>query len=286
MKENVYRTIVLPLVFLSILMAQGFAEAQGLPIFGAQMNNAIDEAQGLTQAVNGRVYWVRFDAFEWDRIEPVQTVPPTFHWENVDEGSLQRASQNGLKVIAVVKYTPDWAQKYPGSVCGPIKSTAFAAFAEFLTEAVNRYKNPPYNVKYWELGNEIDAPVYYERSVFGCWGDVNDPYFGGEYYAQMLKAAYPAIKAADPQAQVLLGGLVLDNPNEDPLFDSSLLRRGASGRRGPFFDLVNFHSYSYFTGIPGLLYNPNWWPVHPPPCRKRCPFSRASLTGTDWETNR
>ena len=216
MKKPVYRTIVLTLVFLSILMSRGIAGAQGLPIFGAQMNWVIDEAQGLTQAVNGGVYWVRFDAFEWDLIEPVQTVPPTFHWEYVDEGSLQRAGQNGLKVIAVVKYTPDWAQKYPGSGCGPIKSTAFTAFAEFLTEAVNRYKNPPYNIKYWELGNEIDAPVYYERSVFGCWGDVNDPYFGGEYYAQMLKAAYPAIKAADPEAQVLLGGLVLDNPNEDP----------------------------------------------------------------------
>ncbi len=276
MKENVYRTIVLPLVFLSILMAQGFAEAQGLPIFGAQMNNAIDEAQGLTQAVNGRVYWVRFDAFEWDRIEPVQTVPPTFHWENVDEGSLQQASQNGLKVIAVVKYTPDWAQKYPGSVCGPIKSTAFAAFAEFLTEAVNRYKNPPYNIKYWELGNEIDAPVYYERSVFGCWGDVNDPYFGGEYYAQMLKAAYPAIKAADPQAQVLLGGLVLDNPSEIPfsitLFFEGVLRGGG----GPFFDLVNFHSYSYFTGIPGLLYNPNW-PGSPTSLPEKVSFLKSVL---------
>ena len=51
-------------------------------------------------------------------------------------------AENGLKVIAVVKYTPDWAQKYPGSACGPIKSTAFADFAEFLTAPVNRYKEP------------------------------------------------------------------------------------------------------------------------------------------------
>ena len=84
-----------------------------LSIFGAQMNDVIDESQGLSQAVNGGVYWVRFDAFDWDRIEPVQTVPSTFLWENVDEGSLLRASQNGLNVIAVVKYTPDWAQKIP-----------------------------------------------------------------------------------------------------------------------------------------------------------------------------
>ena len=276
MKKKVYRTLALSLVFLSILIPQGFAEAQGASIFGAQMNNAIDESEGLSLAVNGGVYWLRFDAFEWDRIEPVQTVPSTFHWENVDEASLLRANQNGLKVIAVVKYTPDWAQKYPGSACGPIKSTAFAAFAEFLTAAVNRYKNLPHNIKYWELGNEIDAPVYYARSVFGCWGDEGDPYFGGEYYAQMLKAAYPAIKAADPQAQVLLGGLVLDNPNEIPYSIARFFEGVLRGGGGPFFDLVNFHSYSYFTGIPGLLYNPNW-PGSPTSLPEKAAFLKSVL---------
>jgi len=281
MKMNGYRSIALGLVLLSLLLTQGFAEAQGLPIFGAQMNWAIDESQGLSEAVNGGVYWVRFDAFEWDRIEPLQTFPPTFHWENVDEGSLQRAGDNGLRVIAVVKYTPDWAQKYPGSACGPIKSSSFAAFADFLTAAVNRYKNPPFNIKYWELGNEIDAPVYYERSVFGCWGDVLDPYFGGEHYAQMLKAAYPAIKAADPEAQVLLGGLILDNPNEDPYTIARFFEGVLRGGGGPFFDLVNFHSYSYFTGTPGLIYNPNW-PGSPTALPEKVAFLKNVLNRYGW----
>ena len=227
-------------------------------IFGAQMNGVIDESQGLSQAVNGGVYWVRFDAFDWHRIEPVQTVPSTFHWKNVAEDSLVRAAQNGLNVIAVVKYTPGWAQKYPGSACGPIKNTAFAEFAEFLTEAVNRYKAPPYNIKYWELGNEPDTPILYTKNVFGCWGEVGDPYFGGEFYAQMLKAAYPAIKAADPQAQVLIGGLMLDNPDgktkNAPRFLEGILRGGG----GPFFDAVSFHSYSYPSGAVGRMSNPNW----------------------------
>ena len=77
-------------------------------IFGAQMNGVIDESQGLSQAVNGGVYWVRFDAFDWRRIEPAQTFPSTFHWKNVAEDSLVRAAQNGLQVIAVVKYTPGY----------------------------------------------------------------------------------------------------------------------------------------------------------------------------------
>ena len=46
MKKNVYNAIVLSLVVLSILISQGLAGAQELSIFGAQMNNAIDEAGG------------------------------------------------------------------------------------------------------------------------------------------------------------------------------------------------------------------------------------------------
>ena len=37
----------------------------------------------------------------------------------------------------------------------------------------------------------------------------NDPYYGGGYYAEMLKIVYPQIKAADPEAQILIGGLLL-----------------------------------------------------------------------------
>ena len=195
----------------------------------------INNGSGLPEAVQGGSYWVRFDAFDWDRIEPVPSTPPVYQWETVDEASLLNASQNGLNLIAAVKYAPGWAQKYPGSTCGPIKSEAFGRWADFLSSLVNRYKNPPFNIKFWEMGNEPDAPVWYTKSVFGCWGDINDPYFGGEFYAQMLKAAYPAIKAADPQAQVLVGGLLLDNPDVATKQHRPFPRRNSARRRGPFF---------------------------------------------------
>jgi hypothetical protein len=228
------------------------------PIFGVHIEGAINNGSGLPEAVQGGGYWVHFEAFDWDRIEPVYSTPPAYHWETVDEASLLNASQSGLNLIAIVKYTPGWAQKYPGSTCGPIKSEAFGRWADFLSSLVNRYKNPPYNIKFWELGNEPDTPVWYSKSVFGCWGEVNDPYFGGEFYAQMLKAAYPAIKAADPQAQVLVGGLLLDNPdvatNNTALFLEGILRGGG----GPFFDAVSFHSYSYPGAAVGRMSNANW----------------------------
>ncbi len=252
-----------------------------ISIFGVQIEGPISEAHGLQQAVSAGAHWVRFDAFDWDRIEPLPTSPATYHWEAVDEASLLNAAQNRLEIIAVVKYLPGWAQKYPGSGCGPIHSEALGRFGKFLSSLVSRYKKPPYNIKYWELGNEIDAPRVEARSVFGCWGDGSDPYFGGEYYARMLKAAYPAIKAADPQAQVLLGGLLLDNPNEIPNTMARFFEGVLRGGGGPFFDLVNFHSYSYFTGIPGLLYNPNW-PGSPTSLPEKVAFLKTILNRYGW----
>jgi hypothetical protein len=240
------------------LLAHDFKDQFLLPIMGLQMDGAINNDFGLSQAVAAGAYWVRFDAFAWDLIEPLETTAPNYQWNAVDEISLQNAFQNGLKVIAVVKFIPPWAQQYAGSGCGPIRSEAFGKFASFLTALVNRYKHPPYNVKYWELMNEPDAPLWLARTAYGCWGDVNDPDYGGAYYGQMLKAAYPAIKAADPEAKVLVGGLLLDNPNEAPYQPARFLEGILRGGGGPYFDIVSFHGYGYYEGQRGYITNPNW----------------------------
>jgi len=240
------------------IITREYIDKPFVSIFGVQMDGAINNDGGLTQAVEGGSYWVRFDAFAWDLIEPLETTAPMYNWAAVDETSLINASQNGLNVIAVVKFIPDWAQKYSGSGCGPIKSEAFSKFAEFLSALVSRYKNPPYNIKYWELANEPDAPVWYARTAYGCWGETNDPYYGGGYYGQMLQSAYPAIKASDPQAKVLIGGLLLDNPNEAPYTSARFLEGILRGGGGPFFDIVSFHGYAEMGDTQGQIRNPNW----------------------------
>ena len=80
-----------------------------------------------------------------------------------------------------------------------------------MHDVVERYGSPPYNVKYWELGNEPDAAWQHiaSDSVFGCWGDVNAPFYGGQHYGEMLKEVYPQIKSTDPDAHVVVGGLLL-----------------------------------------------------------------------------
>lgn len=141
-----------------------------------------------------------------------------------------------------------------------------------MEEAVARYSLPPYNVRYWELGNEPDvAPELIDPGKpFGCWGDMQDEYYGGKYYAEMLKKVYPIIKATNPQAQVLIGGLLLDcdplNPPE--ITSGSSEFRDCTPSRflegiflnggGDYFDGVSFHGYDYFLGPLGQYFNPRW----------------------------
>jgi hypothetical protein len=197
---------------------------------------------------------VRHNGLLWQKVEP--TAGDRL-WNEVSdlEQKLIAASEKGLEIILIVRGTPDWAQQVPGSSCGPIKQDQLAAFASFISDAVARYSSPPYNVKYWEIGNEpdVDPTAVTANSVFGCWGNQYDEYFGGGYYAEMLKFVYPAIKAANPEVEVLLGGLLLDcdpsNPPADKNCDAGkflegVLRNGG----GEYFDLLSFHGYTSYIG--------------------------------------
>ncbi len=214
--------------------------------------------------------WTRLDIFFWDQIEPVKSNPPVYDWSQIDEASLKDISASGLQLSAVILFTPDWAQKYPGVACGPIAEAEIERFAQFMHALVARYSQPPYNIRYWEIGNEpdIDHTLVSPRSGFGCWGEADDPYYGGGYYAQVLKAVYPQVKAADPQAQVLVGGLLLDCDPEHPPLDTNGQAKNCAPARflegvlkaggGAYLDGVSFHAYDYYYNALGQYGNPNW----------------------------
>lgn len=187
----------------------------------------------------------------WHKVE---TEPGQCQWDKLTslDAELKLAYENGLTPIVLVRGTPEWAQKVQGSFCGPIAEHAFDDFADFMVALVNRYKDAPYHVKYWELGNEPDAGIHEGDRAYGCWGDETAPYYGGGHYGEMIEVVYPAIKNADPEAQVLIGGLLLDkHPNhpgagQNPpaRFLTGILVAGA----GDCFDIVSFHGYPHYTG--------------------------------------
>jgi len=242
----------------------------GLPVMGIEMY-VINPENGLEPVKKSGAFWVRRNALLWSDVEPQQGQR---NWGALAglENEMKNASSNGLNLILIVRSTPSWAQKFPGVACGAVQPDKLAAFGSFMHDVVARYSSPPYSVKYWEIGNEpdIDPGLTSPDSVYGCWGDSNDTYYGGGYYAEMLKVVYPEVKAADPQAQVLIGGLLLDcdpvNPPELPpgsgklidctssRFLEGILKNGG----GDFFDIVSYHAYDYYGNVVGAYGNEKW----------------------------
>ena len=210
-----------------------------LPALGIEATRKYLDSSQLSKLSQAGSALSQFGYLSWRTVEPEDTDPGHYKWSSFDN-SLSLYSQYGQTLILGIADIPSWA----GAVAaGPIDRAALPDFAEFLTAAVNRYKNPPYNIKFWGLFNEPDGTKNIYGPGIGCWG------MHGDRYAEMLKYAYPAIKAADPEAQVILGGLAYDNFTADTDADGNFNRHFIcdviENGGGSYFDYMNFHYY-YF----------------------------------------
>jgi hypothetical protein len=106
-------------------------------VFGTQVKNLGDEAIS-SLAVDAGIDWARLDSFNWSYIEPQRTDPPTYKWNQVDQKSIKAARENGIQAIAIVRGAPEWARKYSGISCGPIKQDQLDEFASFMFQLVKR----------------------------------------------------------------------------------------------------------------------------------------------------
>ncbi|MEM4655302.1 MAG: hypothetical protein QXL34_07445 [Thermosphaera sp.] len=219
------------------------------PIFGVEINRGW-VSKIVNKAVDGNIHWVRYNGIIWHEIEKSEGSYDT-NALNAIKADLQLLNQYGLKVVLIVRGTPSYYQKVDGYDCGPVKQENFEDFKRFIQFIVNELK--PYNVKNWEIGNEPDvhpSPAM-KGAPYGCWGDINDPYYGGRYYGEFLKVAYQAIKEVDPSARVHFGGLLLVcDPEKEPspnyCLAAKFLEGAMLGGAGNYFDVLAFHSYPYW----------------------------------------
>ena len=125
-------------------------------------------------------------------------------------------------------------------------------WAYFVNAAVNRYKPggalaqqqgwaDDRGVHYWEMWNEPDLDTFFT-------GTITD-------YARLLKVGYLSAQTADPQAQIVLGGMVhWQKPN---WFSSLLNLIGAdpvAAANHYFMDKVAVHNYFWAWQTFGYLY--------------------------------
>lgn len=211
---------------------------------GVQVYGATGYPQGhFTLLQNTRSNWIRNTIF-WPSVEPNDRNPNQYRWGPAD--SLTRAAvDNCANMIITIDNTPAWAATEGER--SPFKSNLTSEFVEFVTALVERYD-----------GDGIDdAP---SGAVINHWEFYNEPDFGGTHetdgwgnhgarYAEMLKAVYPAVKAANPKAKVIFGGIAYNlfvNEHPQGLFVRQFLENVLkAGGDGTYFDYMNVHHYPF-----------------------------------------
>jgi hypothetical protein len=189
-----------------VLAAPGSAAARSTPsdFFGVMVNGVLDQSAVNLDAESATMHrdGVESERFEiaWDAVEPQ---PGVFDFAAIDR-KVQAAARNDIDVLGLVVRSPGWAATHPGNPFSAPRDPA--AYAAFLRTLIGRYgprgsfwsanpSLPKHPVRNWQIWNEPNISINWDVQ----------PWQNG--YARLLKAAYPAVKAADPGARVVMAGL-------------------------------------------------------------------------------
>jgi hypothetical protein len=169
----------------------------------------------------------------WDRIEPR---PGEYDWSEPDR--IVAANQAaGLPLLAILIGTPVWAgggqaSAVPGGLDTvpilPDGSVGQAnVWGRFVHELAQRYRG---RINAYEIWNEPNRPDF--------WGGTPEQYY------RLLSTGMAAIRHADPNARVVLGGLDGYRNLEflDRLLNAAAADPAPPGRKGGF-DVLAWHAY-------------------------------------------
>ena len=216
------------------------------PPFGVQFYNSLHPSQGLTQVAAAGTVWIRLPV-HWEYIEPEDTTPEYYNWSSIDT-PVANAQAEHVQLILTISGQPPWAADFP---MGPLKPDMESEFFEFMSALVERYDGDGIDdapgspwVRYFELYNEPDNtdPNTAAEGWGGYWGH------NGAGYAALAQQLYPVVKAANPEAKLIMGGLALDWFEKDGgPFDQYFLDDVMAACEGKqCFDMANFHYYPVF----------------------------------------
>jgi hypothetical protein len=197
----------------------GIADPYLYGMSAADIDKTLDEMQALgVQDVRIVIFWAgvepKDDVYDWDQIDLI----------------VNAAAERNMGVLAALNSTPGWAT-VPGTpaISGPPADPT--KFADFAADVAARYAG---KVGGYEVWNEPNSKTF--------WSTGPDP----AAYTELLKAAYPAIKAADPDA-VVIGAVTaplvsFGNLTMDPV---TFLRKMYEAGAHDNFDALSFHPYHY-----------------------------------------
>jgi len=172
--------------------------------------------------------WI-VEYFLWAAHEPARGV---YDWSHADL-VVDHAINQGLTVIARLGYVPEWARP-PRANHLYLDEAGYDDFARFAAAFAEHFQG---RVRYLIIWNEPNLSQEWGfRPV--------DP----AGYAAMLRQVYPAVKAANPEMQVLAGALAptLAPPGSEWGMDDLIyLQRMYEAGAAPYFDILSAHAYGW-----------------------------------------
>ena len=153
-------------------------------------------------------------SFGWDDYEPERD-SYDFEWLH---RFAELAARHGIELRPYIGHTPAWASAGGSDEHAwndpPASLSEWADFVGRLVTAMQRHPN----LRSWEIYNEENVRLWWDGTA--------------EQYAVVLAAGAGAVKGADPDAEVLLGGLVWP--------DAEWVEQACRAAR---VDIVPFHAY-------------------------------------------
>lgn len=188
-----------------------------------------------------------FELFQWGMIE---REPGIFNFSETD-GYIREAQSYGMHILANIQPFARWDQEQcHGDLVPPEQSgdprlavtkgkpCDMAAYRNFVIKLVERYDGDGIDdmpgltvpIKHWEVMNE---PEFSTGELIFFQGNAAD-------YYDILKTTYEAVKAADPEAYVVQGGMA-GMMDIDAAFWQQVLQMGGA----EYMDIMNMHSIGH-----------------------------------------
>ena len=191
-------------------------------------------AAELDRMGGGKVGTLRIN-LAWGSVQSGRDAP--YDWSHYD-GVIGNAARNGIRVLATVYSSPEWAEPSPEY---PPLGDRLPEFEDFARAAIRRYGSggafwkenpdvPKLPITAWQLWNEPNSPLFWKPAP-----DASD-------YLELLRGFDSAVRGADPEARIILGGL-FPTPRGGIDMDDFVATVYRGGGKG-LFDAAAVHPYA------------------------------------------
>src|SRR5689334_19985367 len=215
------RAVVLAIACIALLLpASALGAAKGIETDISWWVNSTTQTQDANAMGDLGVSWTRI-TLSWHDMEWAKGQYDSGYLANIDR-AVNLARQKGVNIIMTVYQAPDWASGTSDPEAPP-QTSHNADYADFVRTMAQRYAG---RVAAWEIWNEENLGRFWGQSP------------SASSYVSLLKVAYPAVKAGDPNAKVVFGGM---SGNDYDFLDAAY---AAAPDLGNYYDVMAVHPYS------------------------------------------